>query len=69
MLRPVVSSVSEQLDTVDFYYVDVDESAELAEQFGVQSIPTLVKIKDGGEEADRSVGFMPEEQVKAFAES
>ncbi|WP_053219926.1 thioredoxin family protein [Virgibacillus senegalensis] len=69
MLRPVVSSVAEQLDTVDFYYVDVDEAGELAQQFGVQSIPTLVKIKDGGEEADRSVGFMPEEQVKAFAES
>jgi thioredoxin 1 len=64
----VVSSVAEQLDSVDFYYVDVDQSSDLAQQFGVQSIPTLVLIKDG-EEANRSVGFIPEEPVKEFAQS
>lgn len=68
MLRPVVSSVSEQMDNVDFYYVDVDQSSDLASEFGVQSIPTMVLIKNG-EEADRSVGFVPEERVKEFAES
>ncbi|WP_255822194.1 MULTISPECIES: thioredoxin family protein [Halobacillus] len=67
-MGPVVSSVSEQLDNVDFYYVDVDQSSDLAGQFGVQSIPTLVLIKDG-EEVNRSVGFAPEEQVKDFAQS
>ncbi|WFT77076.1 thioredoxin family protein [Halobacillus naozhouensis] len=64
----MVSSVSEQLDDVDFYYVDVDQSSDLAGQFGVQSIPTLILIKEG-EEVDRSVGFAPEEQVKDFAQS
>ncbi|WP_170007179.1 thioredoxin family protein [Bacillus fonticola] len=68
MLRPVVSSVDEQLDAVDFYYVDVDQSGDLAQQFGVQSIPTLILIKDG-EESSRSVGFIPEEQVTEFAQS
>lgn len=68
MLRPVVSSVSEQMDNVDFYYVDVDQSSDLAGEFGVQSIPTMVLIKNS-EEADRSVGFVPEERVKEFAES
>jgi thioredoxin 1 len=67
-LGPVVSSVAEQLDSVDFYKVDVDEAPELARQFGVQSIPTLILIKDG-EEANRSVGFIPEEPVKEFAQS
>ncbi|MDC3417989.1 thioredoxin family protein [Aquibacillus salsiterrae] len=68
MLRPVVSSVSEQLDTVEFYYVDVDETSDLAQQFGVQSIPTMVLVKNG-EEVNRSVGFVPEEKVKEFAQS
>ncbi|SET49114.1 thioredoxin 1 [Salinibacillus kushneri] len=68
MLRPVVSKVSEQLDTVDFYYVDVDESSDLAQKFEVQSIPTMVLVKDG-EEVNRSVGFIPEEQVTEFAQS
>nr|WP_281280608.1 thioredoxin family protein [Salibacterium salarium] len=67
-MRPVVSNVSEQIDYVDFYYVDVDNASDLAGQFGVQSIPTLILIKDG-EEVDRSTGFMPEEQVKEFAQS
>ncbi|WP_176555806.1 MULTISPECIES: thioredoxin family protein [Virgibacillus] len=67
-MRPVVSSVSEQLDSVDFYNVDVNDSKDLAEQFGVQSIPSLVLIKDG-EEVNRSVGFIPENQVKEFAQS
>lgn len=59
------SSVAEQIDTVDFYYVDVDQSPDLAQEFGVQSIPTLLLIRDG-EEAKRSVGFIPEEPVKEF---
>ena len=67
-LKPVVSSVAEQLDSVDFYEVDVDQSSDLAQQFGVQSIPTLILIKDG-EEVNRSVGFIPEEPVKEFAQS
>ncbi|WP_077589339.1 thioredoxin family protein [Planococcus lenghuensis] len=66
-MRPVVSNVAEQVSSVDFYYVDVDQSPELAQQFGVQSIPTMVLLKDG-EEADRSVGFIPEEKVKEFAQ-
>jgi thioredoxin 1 len=64
----VVSKVSEQEMDVDFYYVDVDNSPELANKFGVQSIPTMVLIKNG-EETQRSVGFVPEEKVKEFAHS
>lgn len=67
-LGPVVSDVAEQLDSVDFYYVDVDKAPDLAQQFGVQSIPTMVLLKEG-QEANRSVGFIPEEQVKEFAQS
>jgi thioredoxin 1 len=67
-LGPVVSNVAEQLDSVHFYKVDVDEAPELARQFGVQSIPTLILIKDG-EEANRSVGFIPDDAVKEFAQS
>jgi thioredoxin 1 len=51
---------------VDFYLVDVDQAPGLAQQFGVMSIPTMILFK-GGEEADRVVGYMPEEAVKEFA--
>ena len=68
MLRPVVSNVSENVTDVDYYYVDVDQSPDLAQKFGVQSIPTLILIKNG-EESNRAVGFMPEEQVIDFSHS
>jgi thioredoxin 1 len=60
--------VAEQLTDVDFYYVDVDEAPELASKFGIQSIPTLVQIKNG-QETNRSIGFIPEEAVIEFARS
>ncbi|GGE10734.1 hypothetical protein GCM10011571_10060 [Marinithermofilum abyssi] len=67
-MRPVVSEVAEQETEVDFYYVDVDRNAELADKFGIRSIPTLIKIKNG-KETNRSLGFIPENQVKEFAHS
>ncbi|WP_257958640.1 thioredoxin family protein [Bacillus sp. V3-13] len=67
-MRPVVSAVAEQETAVDFFYVDVDQAPDLASKFGIMSIPTLVQIKNG-KETNRSVGFIPEEQVKEFAVS
>jgi thioredoxin 1 len=65
----VVSKVSEEMTDVDFYYVDVNKSPELAEQFRIRSIPTMILLKNRGKEANRSVGFIPEDQVKEFAQS
>lgn len=67
-LGPVVSNVAEQVDSVDFYKVIVGDAPELAKKFEIMSIPTLVLIKDG-KEVKRSVGFMPEEPLKEFAQS
>ncbi|HYK72358.1 MAG TPA: thioredoxin family protein [Pseudoneobacillus sp.] len=67
-MRPVVSMVAEQESSVDFYYVDLDIAPELASMFGVQSIPTLIQIKNG-QETNRSRGFIPEDEIKAFANS
>jgi thioredoxin 1 len=64
----VVSKVSEQVTEVEFYYIDVDQTSEIAEQYNVKSIPTLVLIKNG-KETNRSVGFIPEDEVKDFAHS
>lgn len=67
MLSPLVDSVSEQYDNVDFYKVNVDEEPELAQQFGIMSIPTLIMFKNG-EMFDQSVGVAPEAELKAFVE-
>ena len=45
--------------------LDVDANPQLAQQFGVQGIPTVVAFKDG-KEVDRFTGALPEAQVRAF---
>lgn len=67
MLSPLVDSVSEQYDAVDFYKVNVDEESDLAREYGIMSIPTLIMFKDG-EVFDESVGVAPEAELKAFIE-
>lgn len=68
MLSPVVDSVSEQLsDKVDFYKVNVDEEAELAREYGIMSIPTLILFKDG-EMVEQSIGLIGEADIKELVE-
>ena len=68
MLAPVVEALSEKLaGKVDFYNVDVDEEPSLAAGFWINSVPCLVLLKNG-QVADRSVGFRPGPQIKAWIE-
>ena len=59
MLSPVIEGIAAQYaDKVLVGKVNVDEEPELARQFGVMSIPTVVFLKNG-QEFDRKVGVMP----------
>lgn len=66
MVGPVVDKVSEEESGVTFVKVDVDQLPEVAQRYGVMSIPTLLAIKNG-QVADQIVGFVPEPKVKALA--
>lgn len=65
MLSPVVDEISDERDDIVFCKVNVDEEKELAQKFGVMSIPTLVYL-EGGEQKRVSVGYKPKEDVVAF---
>lgn len=67
MLAPIVDMVSENEEDVDFYKVDVDENSDLAEEYKVMTIPTLLLFKDG-ELMDKSIGFITKEQVLEMIE-
>lgn len=59
MLSPVVEEIADQFEGKALVgKVNVDEEPELARQFGVMSIPTVVFLKNGVE-FDRKVGVMP----------
>ena len=60
MLAPTIDKLAEKYDgKVIVGKVDVDEEQELARQFGVMSIPTVVLFKDG-KEVQRTVGVQPQ---------
>ncbi len=62
MLSPVVEAIAEEVTDFKVASCNVDDEMDLAGEFGVQSIPTLVVIKDG-KEVNRSVGVIPKEQI------
>ncbi|MBQ4560854.1 MAG: thioredoxin [Clostridia bacterium] len=55
MVAPVLDRIAEEREDVTVGKVNVDLDGELAAQYGVMSIPTLVIFKDG-KEINRSVG-------------
>ena len=62
MLSPVVDQIAEETAGVKVGKVNVDEEPELARQFGVMSIPTLVVMKDG-KAMDTKVGVQPKAAI------
>ena len=67
MLSPIVDEVAEERTDVKVGKVNVDEQPDLAAEFGVMSIPTLIVFKNG-EEIDRSVGALPKARLQALLE-
>jgi len=66
MLSPIVDQIAgEVAQKVKVGKVNVDEQPELASQFKVMSIPTLVLIKDG-KAVTTSVGVKPKEEILAM---
>ncbi len=68
MLAPVLEEFSRQHEgDLDVGKVDVDQNPDLAKQFRVMSIPTLILFKNG-QIVDQKLGFQPrnalEEMVK-----
>jgi thioredoxin 1 len=65
MVSPIVDEIDEEEPSIKVGKVDVDANPELAQKFGVMSIPTLVMIKDG-KVAQRVVGARPKAAIKAL---
>lgn len=65
MVSPVVDEIAAEREDVKVGKVNVDQEPELAAQFGVMSIPTLVIMKDG-KVVDQAVGARPKAQILAM---
>ena len=67
MLAPILDELSGEVDSVDFYNVDVDENPDLAREFRIMNIPAVVALKDG-QIVGQQIGFVPKEDLKNFVE-
>ena len=66
MLSPILEKVASEHEDLTVLKVDVDEVGDVATQYGIRSIPTLILFEDG-KAVDMKLGFMPEESVLRFA--
>jgi len=63
MVAPILDQLSREREDLVIGKVNVDEEMELAMEFGVASIPTLVVMKEGTAVA-QAVGYMPKEKIE-----
>lgn len=62
MIAPILEEIAAERADVKVCKIDVDEEQELAMQFGVSSIPTLLVIKNG-QIVNKSVGALPKAKI------
>lgn len=64
MLSPTVDDIAEQYEgRVAVAKCNVDDNDELAANFGIRSIPTLLFFKNG-ELADKTVGLVSKQEIE-----
>ncbi len=68
MVSPIVDEIAAERADLVVGKINVDEEPELAQAFGVVSIPTLVVLKNGVE-VSRRMGAAPKAQILSWLES
>ena len=62
MVVPLVEEIAEERPDIKVGKINIDEQPELAIEFGVLSIPTLIVIEDG-KIVNKSVGALPKNRI------
>ena len=65
MVAPILEEIAVERSDVKVCKIDVDQAFDLAAQFGVSSIPTLVVMK-GGKVTAKTVGACPKSEILAL---
>ena len=64
-MNPIFKKVSEELkETATFLKIDVDDHAELSRKYNIQSIPTILILKEG-KVVEKKVGIVSREDLKS----
>ena len=67
MLTPVLEKAADELTNIPFYKVDIDEEMELANQYKIMTVPTLLFFK-GGKLVFQNSGVINRKQLESMLE-
>lgn len=63
MLGPVFEGVSNEMgNKAKFFKLDVDESGDIANKYGISAVPTMIIFRDGAP-VENMAGFMPKDNI------
>lgn len=68
MVSPLVDELAEEITSVSFCKVNVDDERELAIKFGIESIPALL-LFEGGKIKNKLIGAVPKSELEKFVRS
>lgn len=67
MLGPVLEEMANDRSDIDIVKMDVDECPDIAKNYGIMSVPSLLLFKNGSL-VSKKVGFMPKEEITGWIE-
>lgn len=67
MMGPVVDNLAEEVKNAKICKLDIDESQQIAGQYGVMSVPTFM-VFEKGQVVNKSIGVMPKESLVKLLE-
>ncbi len=65
MVSPIIDELSNEIENIKFFKVDVDENQSLSDKYGITSIPAIFLYKDG-KLVDKFIGAMPKVNFKTW---
>ena len=65
MLSRVIEDASDKI-TIPMEEIDIDQNRDLAIQYGIRGVPTLVIVDEEGKEVSRKSGMLMENQLMEF---
>lgn len=65
MMSPIIDQIADETTEAEVFKVNVTENPDLASQYGVTSIPTIITFQNGKETA-RLLGYRPKQDILAM---
>lgn len=65
MMEPIIEQVANENSDLTILEVNVDEQQDLATEFEIMSIPTLILFKDG-KMVNKAIGLQPKQKLTQF---